>query len=97
MSEHPTRVGDDADPPLAFWPYVGQIPETDLGVHDFSRGEVPYVWSTCDGKWQHVLIRCPTPNVFLVIVLAVTPPAVVGHHLLDLNVHYGLNDAEASN
>lgn len=97
MGEHPTRVGDDADPPLNFWPYVQQIPEADLCGHDFSRGEVPYAWNTCDGKWLHVPIRCPTPNVFLVIVLALTPPAVLGHHLLDLNQHYGLSDPEAPN
>jgi len=35
--------------------------------------------------FQHVLVECEAPNVFLVLVLDMPGSSVVGHHLLDLN------------
>jgi hypothetical protein len=40
--------------------------------------------------FEHVLIRCDTPNVFLVLVLDLRAETVMGHHLLNLNKLYGL-------
>ncbi|MCY1142960.1 hypothetical protein OWR29_33620 [Actinoplanes sp. Pm04-4] len=39
---------------------------------------------------QHVLVRCETANVFLVLVLDLRHSRVQGHHLLDLRKIYGL-------
>ena len=44
-----------------------------------------------EDTWQHVLVRDTEPNVFLVIVLDMKARTVLGHHLLDLNMDYGLN------
>jgi len=91
MRENPTRLDDEAIPPVDFWPYVDAIPHADLGGHDFSGGEVPHVWDMGEDTWQHVLVRDTEPNVFLVIVLDMKARTVLGHHLLDLNMDYGLN------
>lgn len=44
------------------------------------------------GRWQHVLVESPDKNVNLVLVLDLEQRQVFGHHLLDLNRLYGLND-----
>jgi len=63
---------------------------SELGGFDFSAGEVPYGWVVEEGRWQHVLVTCEVPNVFLVLVLDVPAQAVHGHNLLDLTTHHGL-------
>ncbi len=80
----------DAEPPFDFWPYFDAIPEEHFGGHDFSEGRVPYAWKTREEHFIHVNISCPTPNVFLVLVLDTAAGEVKGHHLLDLNELYGL-------
>jgi hypothetical protein len=66
------------------------IPPEDFGGHDFSAGAVPYAWRMPDSTYEHVLVQCETPNVFLVLVLDLIGRSVAGHHLLDLNRLYGL-------
>ncbi|MEN3614799.1 hypothetical protein [Plantactinospora sp. ZYX-F-223] len=90
MALHPIRVDPDEEPPFDFWPYFEAIPPEDFGGHDFSAGAVPYAWRMPESVYEHVLVRCETPNVFLVLVLDVIGGSVVGHHLLDLNRLYGL-------
>jgi hypothetical protein len=92
MGDHPGRVNEAATPPGDFWRYVDQIPAADLGGYDFSQSDVSHAWNTVEGKWQHVLIGCTEPNVFLVVVLDLAPPGVSGHYLLNLNVEYGTKD-----
>ena len=87
---HPHRVDPNEEPPFDFWPYFEAIPPEDFGGHDFSAGAVPYAWRMRDSTYEHVLVGCETPNVFLVLVLDVIGRSVVGHHLLDLNRLYGL-------
>jgi hypothetical protein len=84
------RVGSDEEPPFDFWDYFDAIPEHDFEGHDFSAGEVSYAWNMPGTAYQHVLVECETPNVFLVLVLDVPGRSVAGHHLLDLNRLYGL-------
>lgn len=91
MGEDRRALGPDDEPPIDFWPYVDAIPVSDLRGFDFATGRVSYVWATDQGRWQHVMVACDRPNVFLVIVLLVDPPRVHGHHLLDLNAHYGVD------
>ncbi|WP_212844562.1 hypothetical protein [Catellatospora sp. IY07-71] len=85
-------VGDDESPPFDFWSYFGRIPVEDFRGHDFSRGQVTNAWRTRGGAFEHVLIRCETANVFLVLVLDLAARNVHGHHLLDLNRLYSLAD-----
>ena len=42
-------------------------------------------------RWEHVLLPCEAPNVFMVIVIDREQGQVYGHHLLDLNRLYGLS------
>lgn len=86
---HPVQLGPDEEPPFDFWPYFEAIPSADFGGHDFSAGVVPYVWRMPETVYEHVLVQCETPNVFLVLVLDMGSHSVVGHHLLDLNQIYG--------
>ena len=93
VTPNPVSISPDEAPPFDFWPYFDAIPLEDLGGHDFSGGEVPYAWRMPGGSYEHVLVGCPTPNVFLVLVLDVADRSVTGHHLLDLNKLYGLTDS----
>ncbi|MEU8228424.1 hypothetical protein AB0C12_02355 [Actinoplanes sp. NPDC048967] len=86
----PARLDTDEAPPFDFWPYFDAIPPADFEGHDFSDGDVPYGWTMTGTPYQHVLIQCETPDVFLVLVLDLEERAVAGHHLLDLNQVYGL-------
>jgi hypothetical protein len=84
------RVGLDEEPPFDFWAYFELIPPEDFGEHDFSEGRVSYAWNMRGTGYQHVLVQCETPDVYLVLVLDVPARSVVGHHVLDLNRIYGL-------
>jgi hypothetical protein len=84
------RVGLDEEPPFDFWEYFEAIPPEDFGEHDFSEGRVSYAWNMLGTAYQHVLVECDTPNVFLALVLDLPGRSVAGHYLLDLNRVYGL-------
>jgi hypothetical protein len=68
-------VEQDADPPFDFWPYVDTIPTEDSNGHDFSAGAVTHAWTMPISNYQHVLVRCETPNVFSVRRTATAPGA----------------------
>jgi len=87
---HPVAVGQDDGPPFDFWPYFDAIPHEDCNGHDFSAGSVTHAWTMPISNYQHVLVRCDVPNVFLVLVLDLAHRQVHGHHLLDLRKLYGL-------
>lgn len=84
MEPEPIQIGPDDEPPFDFWPYFDAIPEAHLGGHDFSEGGVNYAWQMPNGRLQHVLVNCETPNVFLVLVLDLRTETVLGHYLLDI-------------
>ena|SRR3569833_2029905 len=84
MEPGAVRVSDGAEPPFDFWDYFDAIPEHDFEGHDFSAGEVAYAWRMPSGVHEHVLIRCGTPDIFLVLILDLPEHEVYGHHLLDL-------------
>jgi hypothetical protein len=90
MDAEPVAVAQDESPPFDFWPYFHTIPEADFRGHDFSEGEVTNAWSMPISRYQHVLVRCETPNVYLVLVLDLQLRIVHGHRVLDLNELYGL-------
>jgi hypothetical protein len=90
MAVPAVAVDAEAGLPSTFWTYIEAIAQEDFDGHDFSEGVVTNAWHSSEGRFEHVLIRCETPNVFLVIVLDLTEQEVYGHHLLDLNVLYGL-------
>lgn len=83
-------VDADAVPPFDFWAYFDDIPKADFEGHDCSIGEVDHAWLDPTASWEHVLVRSTTPNVFMTLVLDLHGASVLGHHLLDLNRHYGV-------
>ena len=91
MDPHPVEVGPDEAPPFDFWGYFESIPHADFEGHDFSAGAVSYAWTMPATDCQHVLVRCETANVFLVLILDLRRSHVHGHHLLDLRQLYGLD------
>jgi hypothetical protein len=87
-----SRAGPDEEPPFDFWPYFHTIPAADFCGYDRSAGEVFYVYRDPTGQFEHVLVNSTTKNVFMVVVLNRQTNAVHGHHLLNLNEKYGLED-----
>lgn len=89
MGQRPESVDLGTPPPFDFWPYFDAVPPEDFDGFDFTAGEVSHAWNMPGGKYQHVLVRCPDPDVFLVLVLDLIKCRVHGHHLLDLPRLYG--------
>lgn len=89
MGPSPVPVGQEESPPFDFSPYFHSIPPEDFEGFDFSAGVVTNAWNMSSGDHQHVLVRCETPDVFLVLVLDLAGRRVHGHHLLDLGRLYG--------
>lgn len=86
------RVGSDEDPPIDFWPYFEAIPAGHFQEHDCSFGRVECVYQDNSAVYEHVLVVSETKNVFMVIVIDRTLLQVHGHHLLNLNRKYGLEE-----
>lgn len=72
-----------------FWPYFDAIPAADFESHDCSAGEVEYVYRMAD-RFEHVMVRSTTPNVFMTIVVDLVDRTVTGHRLMNFNQLYGL-------
>lgn len=51
--------------------------------------DVHYVYVTREEKHTHIGLDGGAPNAFLVIVIDNVSARVLGHHILDLNAHYG--------
>jgi hypothetical protein len=77
---------------LDIWPYVDAIPAADLHGHELDDF-VEYVYRTKDGEFDHVLLMTRTKNIYVVIVVDLLRDRVHGHHLLDINEKYGLNES----
>ena len=72
--------------------YIDNIDPQDFEGFDFTLRVVASAVSIDNGAWQHVLISSDVPHVFLVVVLNGRTTEVYGHHVLDLNRLYGLDD-----
>jgi len=70
---------------IDIWPYVRSIPAEELDSLKFRDRKVESVYRSGDGRYDHVLIKTETKNVYLVIVVYLKEDAVFGHRLLDLN------------
>ena len=86
----PMRDVTDAHQPAADigW-YVNLL--TPQGVGATRIGDVAYVYRDGGYRYDHVLLDTGTENTFLVVVVDLGAAAVLGHHLLDLNIEYGLS------
>lgn len=92
MAEGMRRLESVDDPQPDLKSYLAAIPVRDSQDYDFSSRSVDAVYATADGRFLHVLLAATVPNVFLVIVIDSSTRQVHGHHLLNLRVHYGLDE-----
>jgi hypothetical protein len=79
-------------PPVDFWPYFDAIPARDFGGFDCSAGAVENAYRDEAGRFLHVLVSSRDRNVFMALVIDVEHRRVVGHHLLNLRVLYGIDE-----
>lgn len=84
-------VVGEASNVIDIWPYVSEVPPSDLQGHEIHDRFVEHVYRSPDNKYDHVMVTTKTQNVYLVIVVNLLNDAIYGHHLLDLNSEYGLS------
>jgi hypothetical protein len=70
------------------WPYVDGLDALAEGVARI--GDVAHIYRDGSCRYDHVLLETDRANVFLVIVVDLGARDVLGHHLLDLDIEYGL-------
>jgi hypothetical protein len=85
-------VTADSQPIVDVWSYVRAIPASDLHAVTHRLGEVEHVYRSGDDRFDHVLIPTTAANVYLVVVVDRSSAVIYGHHVLDLNVTYGLKN-----
>ena len=81
-------VTAEAAPVVDIWQYVDDLDPGTFGTA--SIGNVHCVYRDAHNRFDQILIAGGRSNTFLVIVVDRELPAVIGHHLLDLNEKYGL-------
>lgn len=82
-------VEESAPLPADFWAYFDALNKTDLGGHDLGQGDIELAYREPAGRFDHLLLRSRTPDVFLVMIVDRASGSVFGHHLLDLPHLYG--------
>jgi hypothetical protein len=88
-------VTETATNVIDIWPYVASIPSTDLRGQRVQHELVECVYRSDDDRFDHVLVMTHTKNVYLVVGIDLSKEMIFGHHLLDLNVEYGLRPADS--
>ena len=73
------------------WTYVSKVPSCDLQTFEIAQGYVPFIYKSGDDRYDHIYVSTKTPNVFLMVLYDRQGSTIYGHHLLDLNVEYGIN------
>jgi len=79
----------DGEPVVDFWSYFDAIHSADFESHDCSAGEVEYVYRMAD-RFEYVMVRSKTSNVFMAIVIDLVKRSVAGHRLMNFNTLFGL-------
>jgi len=82
-------VTDGASIAINIWPYVDALDPIKIGVQAIF--DVTYVYQDARARFHHVLVETDQENVILVIVIDLNAQAVLGHHLLDMNIKYGIS------
>ncbi len=87
---HPMRdVTANSGPVIDIWSYVDLLYPVQIGIR--AIGDVEFVARSPDGLWDHVILTTDRKNVNVVLVVSRAENRVIGHHLLDLNIEYGLS------
>ncbi len=77
-------------------PYCQAIPDSDLGDHKPHDLEVDRVYRTSDDRYDHVLLMTHSKNIYMVVVIDLQQDRILGHHVLDLNKEYGVEQGDAA-
>ncbi|MEM7359990.1 MAG: hypothetical protein AAF431_12890 [Pseudomonadota bacterium] len=78
--------------PAGIWEYADEIIESEYQSFSEWDWRVQYIYETGNKKYHHISIPAPKDNAYLVIVLDPKAKEFIGHHILDLNEKYGLNE-----
>ena len=74
------------------WPYVAAVAsEVSLPPPVLERQLVEQVYRSGNGTHDHVLLPTEKKNKFVVVVVDRSRAVVAGHHVLDLNREFGLD------
>ena len=82
------NVTASPEPSTDIWPYVDSLDPIHVGIGKVE--DVEYVFRDAGNRYDHVVLKTDRNNVNLVVIVSRQHRCVVGHHLLDLNVEYGL-------
>ena len=73
-------------------PYVDAIPAEDLDGHKLLGNDiVEHAYRSGDNAYDHVMFPCEKKNIYLVVVVRLSPDSPYGHHLLNLDREYGFD------
>jgi hypothetical protein len=72
------------------WAYVQAVAEDDYAGYSICWGYIPFVYRTSDGAYDHIYASTRTENAFLIVLKDNRSGEIYGHHLLDLNIEYGM-------
>ena len=88
FAEPMRNVTDTAEATTDIWPYIDQLNPPMEGVANV--GEVAHVYRDGSNRYDHVMLETDKPDVFLVVIVDLSAGEVLGHHVLDLKIEYGL-------
>jgi hypothetical protein len=71
--------------PICFDAYVNKNLVNELGTMN-----IDLIYETEDGFYRHVVFNTEIKNVHYIIVIDMQKKEILGHHVLNLNVEYGL-------
>lgn len=90
MGDPMRPVFEQSEVPAGFWDYFDAIPAVDFQGYAFGQGDIVAAYRDPAGRFDHVLLCSNVRDVFLVVVIDLSVRDVLGHHLLDLPMLYGL-------
>ena len=79
--------------PAGFWEYVDAIPPEQYDGYECRSPVIERAYRDGSGQWDHLLLNTHDENVFMVVLIDRHSATVVGHHLLNLRIHYGLDSS----
>lgn len=79
--------------PFDIWSYADVIIESDYSEYQDWNWRIECIYEMGYQQYHHILIPVPRDNCYLVLVLVDNMKQIYGHHILDMNQKYGLDDA----
>lgn len=78
-----------AEPAVDIWEYAEQLADQRvIDKYVVDQGLVEFVYRNTENTFDHVLLPTDDSNAYIVLVVDLINPWVIGHHRLDLNALY---------